>query len=267
MCTFADRHRFRAELHWKVTPGEPDLVRMMRDYRSNLVAQEWSDVDLLRIEGRHGLTGRRGEEGVSRFGQFFPEENLLAELVLIHPGERDKDLEHAVVATLDWEPPDAGGRHRWRAFGMEMRVPATARMTECIVQPGSVGIRFDGPKPPERYVFRRFGMVDHWLGVSLRQWLAGQLGKRVRPVQQSSSSSGSLTYERATGVYRPIRKFNRKGKVVSSAWRHPGDNRLYHAVCTFRRNHPYPFATDRAEDFLTACPEFLVVPTPDREAA
>ena len=259
-CGFADRYRFRAELHWKKTPGEPDFDRMMRDYKSSLAANGWDDLDLLRIEGYPGLTGRRGDEVVSRFGLFDPASKRLVELVLIHPGEREREVEKQILSSLHWEAANAQGLQRWRAFGMEMRVPLDATLHECVVQPGSVGIRFDGVKRPERFVFRRFGMVSHWLHVPVREWMKVQVGRRVKQQQATSTVEHGTAHERIAGLYHPEGALQRRGLFRSTAWIDPTDKRLYHALCTFHKAPPYAYPTDRADPFLTACPEFQVLP-------
>lgn len=260
LCAFADRRRFRAELHWSEIPGPPDFDRMMKDYRSSLSGQGWSDLDLLRIAGCHGLTGVHEGRTVSRFGRHLPGAGILVELVLIHDAERDRDLERTIVGSLDWEAPDDRGNCRWRAFGMEMKVPASATLTECVVQPGSVGIRFDGKKQPERHVFRRFGLVDRWMTGGLDAWVRQQAGRRVRPIQATDRTERGVRVVRLQGTYRPDSLLKRKGDYRAAAWIDPRDKRLYHVQRTLR-NRPDPRGpVEPADAFLTACPEFTVVP-------
>jgi len=256
-CAFADRRRFRFELNWRNSPGEPDFKRMMQDYEGSL-AKEWEDIRRIKCRGWPGLTGTRGEEVVSRFGAYFHETNLLVEVVFVHEGERDARLEAKILATVRAVPPEATGLQRWRAFGMDMRVPREFTLGECVVEPARVGMRFDGPRKPDRWIFRRYGMVDSWLKTSVRDWLAAQAGELVRNVRFKPGGAGGV--ERLEGDWRPKGLLLRKGAYAAAAWRDPRDGRLYHAICiTSRKNRR--FHPEHGADFaMKSCPAFLVVP-------
>ncbi len=61
-CAFADRHRYRFELNWRKSPGEPDFGRMMKDYEGSL-AKEWEGIRKAKCRGWPGLRG-----GAARWG-------------------------------------------------------------------------------------------------------------------------------------------------------------------------------------------------------
>lgn len=257
-CAFADRHRYRFELNWRKSPGEPDFGRMMKDYEGSL-AKEWEGIRKAKCRGWPGLTGRRGGEVVSRFGTYLPEIGVLVEAVFIDAGERDDRLEAKVLASVRAVPPEANGMQRWRAFGMEMRVPRTFELGECVVEPARVGMRFDGPRSPDRWIFRRYGMVGTWLKTPVREWLASQAGELARNVKFKPGGGGAAQLERIEGEWRPKGLLLRKGAYAAAAWKSPEDGRLYHAICiTGRKSRRFhPAAADAA---MTACPEFLCVP-------
>lgn len=257
-CAFADRHRYRFELNWRHSKGEPDFKRMMADYEGAL-AKEWEDIRKLKCRGWPGLTGKRGDEVVSRFGRWFPEIELLVEVVFIHPERRDERLEATILPTVRAVPAEATGLQRWRAFGMEIRVPREFSLGECVVEPARIGLRFDGPGKPNRWIFRRYGMVDSWLKTSVRDWLAAQAGDPVRNIRPKAGGGGAGV-ERIEAEWHPRGLLLRKGAYAAAAWRDPADGRLYHAICitgkAFRRFHPEL----GADHMLQSCPEFLAVP-------
>ncbi|MDD3441343.1 MAG: hypothetical protein PHU50_07795 [Kiritimatiellae bacterium] len=261
-CAFADRHRYRFELNWRRSVGEPDFGRMMKDYEGAL-AKEWEGIRKVKCRGWPGLTGNRGGEVVSRFGRWLAGVELLVEVVFIHPDRRDARLEAKVLQTVREVPPEATGLQCWRAFGMEMRVPRTFELGECVVEPARVGMRFDGPNGPDRWIFRRYGMVDSWLKTSVREWLVSQAGELVRNVKAKPGGGGAAQVERIEGEWRPKGLLLRKGAYAAAAWREPEDGRLYHAICItgkkMRRFHP----VRGADHVLTSCPEFLCVPEDD----
>lgn len=261
-CAFADRHRYRFELNWRRSVGEPDFGRMMKDYEGAL-AKEWEGIRKVKCRGWPGLTGNRGGEVVSRFGRWLAGVELLVEVVFIHPDRRDARLEAKVLQTVREVSPEATGLQCWRAFGMEMRVPRTFELGECVVEPARVGMRFDGPNGPDRWIFRRYGMVDSWLKTSVREWLVSQAGELVRNVKAKPGGGGAAQVERIEGEWRPKGLLLRKGAYAAAAWREPEDGRLYHAICItgkkMRRFHP----VRGADHVLTSCPEFLCVPEDD----
>lgn len=258
-CAFADRHRYRFELNWRKSPGEPDFERMMKDYEGSL-AKGWEGVRRVKCRGFPGLTGKRGDEVVSRFGAYFPEIELLVEVVFIHVEERDAQLERKVLATLRAVPPEATGMQLWRAFGMEIRVPRTFTLEECVVEPARVGMRFDGPRAPDRWIFRRYGMVGVWLKGSIRDWLAAQMGDLVRDVRFKPGGGGASGMERLEGQWRPKGLLLRKGAYAAAAWKDPTDGRLYHAICITGKKSGRFHPSAGTDGVLKSCPEFLCVP-------
>lgn len=257
-CAFADRHRYRFELNWRKSPGEPDFGRMMKDYEGSL-AKEWEGIRKVKCRGWPGLTGKRGGEVVSRFGKYLEEIGVLVEAVFIDAGERDDRLEAKILASVRAVPPEANGMQLWRAFGMEMRVPRTFELGECVVEPARVGMRFDGPRSPDRWIFRRYGMVKTWLKTPVREWLVSQAGELARNVKVKPGGGGAAQLERIEGEWRPKGLLLRRGAYAAAAWKSPEDGRLYHAICITGRKSSrfHPAAADAV---MTACPEFLCIP-------
>jgi hypothetical protein len=264
-CAFADRRRFRFELDWRESKGEPDFGRMMKDYEGSLRGT-WEDVRRVNCQGLLGIAGRRGEEVVSRYGIWLAAVGVLVEAVFIHSARREARLEAQVLPTVRAVPPEDTGLQRWRAFGMDLRVPRGFELAECIVEPARVGMRFDGPRKPDRWIFRRYGMVDSWLKGSVRNWLESQAGDLVRNVRAKPGGGGTMDLARIEGEWRPKGLLLARGAYAAAAWRDPRDGRLYHAICITgrksRRFHPEA----GADHAMKSCPEFLAAPdAEDRE--
>ncbi len=258
-CGFADRNRYRLELNWRAFKAEPDFERMMKDYASSL-EDSWEGLRTLRCRGWPGVTGRRGEETVSRYGAYFCSLGLLVEVVFAHQGDRDDALEARILHTVEPVLPTSEGRQRWRAFGMEMAVPKSFPLSECVVEPARAGMRFDGPKKPDRWIFRRYGMVKNWLKVPLRDWLHAQLEESVHAPRSETITRGNLHLERVTGEWRPKGILLPRGLYTTEAWINDMDGRLYHGIYITCRRHREWHPDGRETDLFKACPEFTVVP-------
>ena len=56
-CAFADRYLFRFELDWRVVPAEPEMARMMSDYRAKLTTDgSLTEPNNVQLPGWHGVT-------------------------------------------------------------------------------------------------------------------------------------------------------------------------------------------------------------------
>ncbi len=258
-CAFADRYGFRLELNWRRFKSEPDFERMLKDYARSLESS-WGKVRSVTCRSWPGLTGKRGKEAVSRFGRYLHDIGLLVELVFIHEDRRDKELEARLLPTVRVVAPDDAGYQQWRAFGMEMHVPARFTIAQCVVEPARIGLRFDGARRPDRWIFRRYGMVDSWLKQPLRDWLAQQADAEVRDIRPESTTRGSIGIERLNGRWKPRGLLLPRGQFASSAWVDPEDKRLYQAICITGKRHQAQHPNGGADEMMKSCPEFLVIP-------
>ena len=258
-CAFADRHRFRLELNWRRYKSEPDFERMIKDYAGSLESA-WDKIKFVTCRSWPGVTGLRGEEAVSRFGRYLSETGVLVEMVFIHKERRDDELEARILHPVRAVPPDGDGYQRWRAFGMDLRVPAPFTLAECVVEPARVGLRFDGPHKPDRWIFRRYGMVDSWLDVPVRTWLAAQADVAVRFARPETVTRGNVGFERLNGDWKPRGLLLPRGHYASAAWKEPGDRRLYQAICITGKRHRAHHPKRGADEMMKSCPDFLVVP-------
>lgn len=228
-CAFADRYRFRLEFSWHRVPGAPDFARMMSDYRTRL----GSSGDDVTVEARpygvwQGLQVVQPGFSSTRFSRYFPESGCLVEMVFLWPDAPANELEHLVLDSLVAEPEDRDGRRRWRAFGLDARVPASFVLQDCQVQPARALFDFIGPRKPARWIFRRFGLVPLWLHVSVKEWLQSQIPDRIRHGRTSSQDVSGHRLELVEGDFIPRGLLLARGPYDAAAWICPRDGRLYH---------------------------------------
>jgi hypothetical protein len=230
-CAFADRYRFRLEVSWRQVAGPPDVDRMLADYEARLTEQGMTEARRLQRGGWRGLGGRLDGQPMSRYGAYVPQEACVVEVVFIGTDAADAALEERVLASVRAEPPDAEGGRRWRAFGMDMRVPPGVDLAGMTVQPAHAEAHFAGPRVEVR--FARRGLVPVWLRSPVDEWLRGWLPPDARrgtaPARALARGGHTVTRlegRRRRGLLGPGRPFR------AEAWLCPADGRLYSWIGT-----------------------------------
>lgn len=237
-CSFADRNQVRLESSWLRVPGPPDRERMLSDYMARLRDEGAEDLQQEKQTGGwSGLTCTQDGQTVARFGNYFPGESCLFELVFLWPERRDTQLEQRILATATGMPTHEGS-HRWRAFGLDVTVPATMVLQECNQYAARTEVRFETPRGVDEDRYMRLGLVPQWLHIPLKQWLAAQAPAGVSIEDQSihTVDGHDLVTLRARGkrwchglrLHRPF--------YESHAGICPADGRLYFA--SHRRGTP-----------------------------
>lgn len=249
-CAFADRYRFCLEVDWRVVPGAPEFDRMLQDLGSRLEAQhDGFNARQVECAGWRGIVGQQRDLTVSRYGRYFEEESCLLEAVFLWPEHTvDAAMEEEILRGIAYVPP-VGGMARWRAFGMDMRVPEGAGLSECRVRPGDVELVFTCPGSAD-IRFARRGMVKHWLTSGVEEWLRTQVprttvvsGGWTRDVCGHALTAVAGT-AKPDGVFGPIRP---RRAVEARAWICPRDGRLYSLV--------WEGKTNDAGGTLACCPD------------
>lgn len=237
-CAFADRRQFRLELSWRQVKGAPDFPRMMKDYKARLKsAGELQDAKTFTLSGWHGLAGLQKNVNVSRFGNYFDEDNLLVELVCLWPGNRDVSLEKDILQSCRYAAPENGFR-KLKAFGLTGRIQEVYELSACQVQPAMVSMVFSGHRRPSQIRLQRLGMVPQWLKQPLSDWLRAQAPAEIRSLHIETGNASGHQAAHARGEYIPKGLLIRKGLYTASAWICPKDGRLYHAehICRAGEN-------------------------------
>ena len=256
-CALADRYRFRLEFHWRQFAVEPDLDRIMSDYRKDLVGEDdTTAVRQLQHGAWRGL--EKAGEGILtwRFGRFFGGERCLVEVVLVWPQGTDEALAHRILDSVREEPAQRGTR-RWRAFGMDMGVTEGLAPRECTIESARARIVFGTAKPSgQAESFQRLGMVRQWLGGTVADWLGTQRPSNARAWRRDDACRsdhelhGATAELPATGLGRVLR---RRGVFEAAAWICPTDERLY-AVTRTSNEAPASGGAGLAGRRLACCP-------------
>lgn len=228
-CAWADRYGFRLEFIWRAVPGPPDFDRMMGDYAAKLEAEGARRLRRERREHWHGIVAEQGGRPISRFGAYFDRESCIVELVFPWAAERAPAIERAVLASVREEPPDATGRRRWRAFGMDLRTDGRLDLLECRVAPGRSELRFGDERGRRVARFQRLGLRPFWMRVGVAEWLREQT-RGWRDCRESAHRRGDHQVfrregETPTGILEG--RLRGRKRAGWEAWICPADDRLY----------------------------------------
>jgi hypothetical protein len=257
-CTFADRYQYRLELSWSVFPGPPDTERMISDYATALSNDtRVATVKRTRIGAWEGLVVGSETGTSSRFGQYFPGEKCLVELVFPWPHTREQALERAIIATVGEDGADAEGAYRWRAFGMELRVPGDLALHKATIEPGHARMDFRHARDTGRVEkFERMGMVAHWLHGPLDVWLRRRVPPAVKIRETRTETIDQHLVSTITGDQPPkhlSRLLGKRRRYQARAWICPTDGRLY---CTTSNGAPMAEEATAPSRRLVCCDAF-----------
>ena len=227
-CAFADRHGFRLELTWRRVEGPPDFDRMLSDYQAKLTDEGMTNGHRIQSAGCPGLKGVIEGKTITRFGRFATAASCLVELVFPWPDGREKELEQNIVQSFHESVGDADGCLRWRAFGMDVRAPASLSLGRCRVEPAHVEWQFMDRRDRLAVRFARRGMVKQWMNRSVQTWLEREVtpGQRPPPRWRHERIEGHAV-ERVEGRTLPRGWLRRSAPLHSEAWICPQDGRLY----------------------------------------
>ncbi len=254
-CAFADRYQFRFELTWTMVKGEPDYNRMVSDYLSKLEREKrLVDGQEVRKAGWHGFHGIMQGDRTSRFGRYLEPLGCLVECVFLWPDDRDEALESEILSSI--EPMTAGndGRQRWRAFGLDMKPPATAAIEGCIAQPARARFSYGNPKTGSQWSYERLGLTAYWLKEPVENWLAQHLGSGLRDLRISHVARSNVDVIHAEASFKPSGLHLKRGQLAAEAWICPADGRLY--VVTVRRRGNHPLEAVPMDQLFAAAPDF-----------
>jgi hypothetical protein len=132
------------------------------------------------------------------------------------------------------EDADAKARH-WRAMGIDLDLSRQFDLVRSSAMVGRVRWEFACPKRGPALTVERIAMVDYWLKVPLRDWLAKELPPGGRTIRQEACRYNGHEGERLLtcskgGIVASLRG---RGSVrLDLAWRCPVEERLYHLICT-----------------------------------
>lgn len=225
---FADADDFRLEVTWQEASTPPEWGRLLADYAARLHDAGWETDEPEKLGPWHTL-GARGRRQVTwRAMRHFPEAGRLLELVGNVEHRTDAAAARdAVLSAIDWDEPPTEVR-RWRAFGLEVRLPEPLALATCEVWPAHVKIEFGAAD--QRVTCERRGLVPRWLrGDGVSGWLREGLAGDARVLREESTHD-----EAGTGLW--LRADERQGRgllgtlrrrpVTARAWRCPQCDRV-----------------------------------------
>jgi hypothetical protein len=226
-CAFADRYQYRFEFNWRQVPGVPDFKRMISDYRARMeLDHHLTDATDAKYGAWLGFHGRQGETFTSRFGHYFSRLKSVVEVVFLYPDARNRALEKSILASIRDEPP--GEYVHWRAFGLDLKVPAVLAPDHFTVQPAAARMTFRKKKKPALLKAQRLGMVDVWLNMPVEKWLTQQMPPQVRKSRQSTREIQGHSMCIVQAPWASRGRLIPEGVYEAAAWICPSDQRLYH---------------------------------------
>lgn len=228
-CAFADRRTYRLELNWRRFDGPPDFERMLSDYGGQLRRRDpAATVRPIRRGPWRGLA-TTGKASAWRLGRYFDGCGALVELVFLWPGAVDDALVRNILGQVREERP-RDGLQRWRCFGMDLKVEADLPLGTCRVEPARAMMGFGAPdKASVHSRHERLGLVPHWLGSPVRDWLDRRCPHSAterRPTAVSRSGHRVELLEASVPAPGLGGRWRRRC-FQAAAWQCAADGRLY----------------------------------------
>ena len=235
-CAFADRYQFRCELIWRQVSSQPDLKRMISDYKSMLRDREnWKRIKDRKVGEWLGFRGKREGEEVTRYSLYLESVSTILEVVLMWPAGCEYGLEKKILKSVCADRENGDGQKNWKAFGLNLSVASDLSLDECSVMPADVDLCFRNLKGDREEKYSRKGFVDYWLKDSPGEWFGNRIPERVR-LDKGFKKNGSEEKIDGHEIYRfkgLLRLGGAKGLLrmkidyQGACWICPKDNRLY----------------------------------------
>jgi hypothetical protein len=232
-CCFTDRLYHRLDIRWTHLKHAPNLEAMSKRelHRKH---KRGSEVELTELTGVPapwlGIVREGDEATIVNAARGFRERRMMVEVVLVWPEQRQRDIENAILASIQPQPDDMPTR-RWEAMGLRATVPSQYELTGSSAPVGRVRWTFrpEGKHPP-KLILERLAMPQTWLKGSLRDWLALDLPAGHKVVRQDPATvnghRGECVISRGRlGIAQSLRGLHEMR--ASTAWVCPTEDRLY----------------------------------------
>lgn len=263
-CEFADRYAIRMEFSWRAAESEPDMNRLVNDWNHRLHHEkDIKDVRSLKPGRWHGFHGTFETHQAAYYFRYFAEESCIVQVVFVWPDQREEKKEVEIIKTVKPEATRSGNRCRWKAFGMDIAVPASLHFIQCKVKTAYARFQFAVPGTDNReMIFFRRGMVREWLKKPVRTWLKANMPRKFKETSRVSREIQGHTVEliegrrTAPGMGRLLGK---KDYFYAASWICPEDNRLYY--CQSISDRPGPAnGQGRIPEDLSCCDAIKLKP-------
>ncbi len=224
----ADRRRQRLQVSWIRAEAEPDVKRTLSDYRADELAED-PDCKLTRLERTAGWRGfrRRGEAGtITRAGRYLAALKRWVEMVVSWPEAVDTGLERRLLEGFEVDD-EADPPRRWRAFGLDIRVPPEWPLAEVSARPADASMTFRKDRRREAVV-RRLGAVDAWFGGDLAAFLRNQTGPARCQVSETTYGTHEARDGRSNEAPNAVARFVRRTpERLDRAWLCPSAHAVF----------------------------------------
>ncbi len=247
---FVDRRRERLRLYWRDCERAPDLNRMLDDQRGK-ESLESSGAKFRQLNGLPGWQGFIREQGsderVVHAAHFDANTLRLIEVIATESGDESagKSQRARLFGSIE-VTSKAEHATGFRAFGLNVAVPAGFRLVKAAVKPGDVAFEFaelSGNHAQPSGVcatVHRMGMAATWAPADMRALLRRESPRlKLRDIQTASREGHPAWSAPGTEVQPRIRKLlglGRQGEAL--LWHCESQNALYSIATVYPKRRP-----------------------------
>ena len=270
---FVDRRVQRMEVVWRRLAKEPDLNRTM-EHALDSVRHGNPDSHITahlpsRISGWQGFVYGDAPR-VYRALSYVSQYNVLVQATLSLDGNREET--HAGLReilghlSVNEDPEKAT---RWRAFGIDCRVPDTWTLLEAKVKPMDARLTFDCgnkrrvSKMRSTCEIRRMGMARDWFDGDLHSFAKSRvLGLDPHVVSEFNGNREVLKVDAAQGRFFFLGKLGPKERQQLRIWHAPEANSMF----VINLSNPGLRGVNLDALQVESCADVLSVPAPEPAA-
>lgn len=241
---FVDRRRERCELCWTRCKSEPDIDRLLEDYRGRMQAEVGEVGFVSAGAGWVGIRERKPDRTLTRVVRFDRGSGRLVELVVV---SLDADPGAALVQKLAEGCVVVGDGTQarcWSAFGLRVEAPPGLRLVRAEVRPAETRFELGRPGARERkgprFYVRRSGLAS--------SWFQGDLSAHARRVaegmriaareEQSHSGHAAIGFSGLEATPPLVRWLGRARPMTGLCWACEDENAVYSLVGLGARKAP-----------------------------
>jgi len=232
LLALADRRRQRMVLSWRRPGGEPDRGRMLEVEREKAREESGEDVETWTAPGGWCGLAYGGASRLFRCLRYWAAHDFLLEATLSLEAEaRPESLARQVLGRVALrEDPDRATR--WRAFGIDCRVPGEWKLSEARVLPMDVRLRFDcggrfWSKKRSIFELRRMGMAGDWFDGDLEALARRQaIGPHPR-LHAEGGEPPAVSGESSRGRFFRAGRFGPRNRQTFRLWQAPEINSVF----------------------------------------
>ncbi len=226
---FADRYYHRLEVRWRPVKYVPNLDLILTRHRrkdKDADVEELSDIP----DQWRGVARKTPEGTIVHAGRFFRKLRWLTEVTLVWYEQRDRELEKAILNSVEPQDPAAPVR-LWEGMGLCVTTPRDFELSRNVSKVGYIQWDFTAKSKsaPELRV-ERIAFPDVWLTQPLRDWMLDQLVEDHRTIREgfrlyNTHRAEELISEGKVGRVAALRGIRKVRFDLS--WICPVENRLY----------------------------------------